>query len=95
MRYKITLNNKKTLIVDEYDYQKITSNVDQAFVTTKAGVISPAYIMLIEKDEEAIREEIRNEQNKKTMEHVSKPIMATIDDIRSHRPDFIKEALEK
>lgn len=49
MRYRIALNNKDVVHVDEEGYKKLLENINSNFVILNDEVINPAYIVSITK----------------------------------------------
>ena len=47
MMYKIILNNKNEIIIDDEDYKKFEQNITSTFVRLKQAVINPSYVIAI------------------------------------------------
>lgn len=95
MKYTISLSNKEVYTVDEEDYNKITENINEPLVKLKVGIINPAFVISMKPDQETLREEVREKRNEETLRLISKPNLVEVDEVRSYRPDFIKEALSQ
>lgn len=50
IRYKVSLNNKVNVYIDEEGYTKLLENISSNFVILNGEVVNPSYIVSITKD---------------------------------------------
>lgn len=54
MKYKVSLNNKESISIDEEGYKKLLENINSNFVILNGEVVNPSYIVSITKIPEVI-----------------------------------------
>ena len=50
MNYEVSLSNKKSIFIDEENYQKLLDNISANFVILNGEVVNPSFITSITKD---------------------------------------------
>lgn len=96
MIYKVILNNKKEVQIDEGQYKYIVENIDKKFIKIDDyTLLNPSYIVLIEIDREATRQEIKENKMIENVKELSAPekregeTLSVKELIQKYRPDFI------